>query len=60
MYNQNNFPSRWHANCTRRLGPILAVADIDYGFQDLMENAKYYAKKYNIPSKQIELNYNFR
>lgn len=37
----------------RRIGPIVAVADIGYGFQDLMDMAKYYHKKYNIPSEYL-------
>lgn len=56
MYNSKNLPSRWHANNANRMGPIIAVADIDYGFQDLMESAKFYAKKYNIPSELSRLN----
>lgn len=44
-------PNRWHANNRRRLGPIVAVADVGYGFQDLMDYAKDYEKKYQIPSE---------
>lgn len=51
VYNQKNIPARWHVNNTRRLGPILVVADSGYGFQDLMANAIVYEKEYNIPSK---------
>ncbi|XP_055326227.1 bis(5'-adenosyl)-triphosphatase enpp4-like [Sitodiplosis mosellana] len=35
VYNQENLPTRWHANNARRMGPIIAVADINYGFHDL-------------------------
>lgn len=51
VYNQKNIPARWHVNNTRRMGPILAVANSGYGFQDLMENAKLFKKQNNIPSK---------
>lgn len=50
VYNENNLPDRWHANNKRRLGPIIAVADVGYGFQDLMENAIKYKKMYNVTS----------
>lgn len=53
VYNQNNLPERWHANNERRLGPILAVADIEYGFQDLMDDAIMYQKLYNVTSKSL-------
>ncbi|XP_031625251.1 ectonucleotide pyrophosphatase/phosphodiesterase family member 5-like [Contarinia nasturtii] len=48
VYTPKNIPLRWHANNTRRMGPILAVASHGYGFQDLMETAKIYEKKFNI------------
>lgn len=50
VYNQNNLPDRWHVNNERRFGPIIAVADVGYGFQDLMKNAIEYKKKYNVTS----------
>lgn len=51
VYNKGNIPARWHANNTDRLGPIFAVADVEYGFQDLIEAAKYYERAYNISSE---------
>lgn len=54
MYNQNNLPERWHAN-NRRLGPILAVADVEYGFQDLMDEAIKYEKLYNVTSMLFDM-----
>lgn len=51
VYNKENIPGRWHANNTVRLGPIFAVADVEYGFQDLIEAAKYYERAYNISSE---------
>lgn len=51
VYNQKTMPNRWHANNRRRLGPIVAVADVGYGFQDLMDYAKDYEKLYNISSE---------
>lgn len=47
-------PDRWHANNRRRLGPIIAIADVGYGFQDMMDSAKDYEKKYKIPSEHHE------
>lgn len=54
VYNNQNIPLRWHANNMRRLGPIFAVADIGYAFQDQMDAAKAYEKKFNIKSRQIK------
>lgn len=33
------------------MGPILAVAEAGYGFQDLMKAAKRYEEKFNVTSK---------
>lgn len=41
VYNQKNLPRRWHVNNTRRMGPIIVVADPHYGFQDLFK-CKYF------------------
>lgn len=51
VYNHQTLPKRWRADNQRRMGPILAVADIGYGFQDLMRSAKYYEEKFNITSE---------
>lgn len=48
VYNQKNMPQRWHANNQIRLGPIIAVADIGYGFQDLFNWAIDYKQRLNI------------
>lgn len=55
VYNKENIPRRWHANNTRRLGPIIAIADIGYGFQDLFGAAEYYKKAWNIPSESLSI-----
>lgn len=51
VYNQKNMPERWHVNNQVRFGPIVAVADIGYGFQDLMNWAIDYKERFNIPSE---------
>lgn len=48
VYNHKNIPARWHANNANRMGPILAVADVGYGFQDMIDTAKYFEKRFNI------------
>ena len=50
VYTNENVPKRWKANNPLRLGPVLVVSDIPYGFQDLFEAAEYYAKQFNITS----------
>lgn len=58
VYNHKNMPERWHANNQVRLGPIIAVADVGYAFQDLMNWAIDYEKKYKIPSEWCRGNRN--
>lgn len=51
VYNSTNLPKRWHANNKRRIGPILAVADMNYAFHDMFEASEDYRRKYNVSSK---------
>lgn len=51
VYNRDNLLDRWHANSARRMGPVLAVADAGYGFQDLMRKAIKYKRKHHVPSE---------
>lgn len=55
MYNHKTILQRWHVNNTQRLGPIIAVADINYAFQDMAETAEFYKKTYKIPSMKDSL-----
>lgn len=55
VYNNETLPARWHADNSRRMGPILAVADVDYGFQDLIKTAKFYEKMYNVTSEFLHI-----
>lgn len=48
IYNKHNLPARWHANNAKRLGPILAVADIGYGFKDLLQFAQISEQTHHI------------
>lgn len=50
IYKLNELPERWHFN-NKRIGPIVAVADVGYGFQDLIKSAKWYQDNYNVTSK---------
>lgn len=49
VYNSENIPERWHINNTRRMGPLLAVADTNYAFHDMIAQAEYYEKQFNVP-----------
>lgn len=53
VYNHENLLERWHANNPRRMGPILAVADEGYAFQDLWDEAKLHEIRDNVTSEQI-------
>jgi ectonucleotide pyrophosphatase/phosphodiesterase family member 5 len=48
VYLDSDLPERWHFRNKIRVGPITAVADLGYGFQDMYDAAKYYEKAYNI------------
>lgn len=51
VYDRNNLPAKWHMQNERRMGPILAVADFNYAFHDMIFTAEYYKETYNISSK---------
>lgn len=53
IYNKKNLPTRWHVNNTIRTGPIVAVADVGYGFQNLWDDIHIYEERYNIPSELL-------
>lgn len=49
IYTNKDVKKRWKVNNERRLGPILAVADPPYAFQDLTKLARWFEKTRNIP-----------
>lgn len=49
VYVNTSIPERWHFRNKYRVGPITAVADLGYGFQDMYDEAKWYEKEYKIP-----------
>ena len=50
IYKNADLPERWNFKNKDRVGPITAVADIKYGFQDMFQSIEYYRKTYNITS----------
>ncbi|CRK99499.1 CLUMA_CG012818, isoform A [Clunio marinus] len=48
VYLDSTLPERWHFYNKKRVGPITAVADLGYGFQDMYQSAEWYEKAYNI------------
>ncbi|XP_055913099.1 bis(5'-adenosyl)-triphosphatase enpp4-like [Eupeodes corollae] len=48
VYKSEELPTRWHATNQQRYGPIIAVAKINYGFQDLWEYAKDDGTSYGV------------
>lgn len=48
VYYNTEIPERWRFHNKYRVGPITAVADLGYGFQDMYDSAKWYEKAYNI------------
>lgn len=48
VFTRENLPERWHLLNEQRMGPILVVADVNYGFQDRFKKAEGYLKKYNL------------
>lgn len=49
VFLNDDLPERWHYNNKDRVGPITVLADLNYGFHDMYESAKWYEKVYNIP-----------
>ena len=48
VYLNTTIPKRWHFHNNLRTGPITAVADLGFGFQDMFAAAQYYKTAYNI------------
>lgn len=49
IYTNPTLPQRWHFNNKFRVGPITAVADLGFGFEDMFKSAAWYEKQYKIP-----------
>lgn len=49
VYINTTLPERWHFHNKYRVGPITAVAELGYGFQDMFDSAAWYSKAYGIP-----------
>lgn len=39
---------RWHFKNNNRTPPIFAIANVGYGFQDVLDNIPYYIQKYKL------------
>ncbi|KAJ9598241.1 hypothetical protein L9F63_011062 [Diploptera punctata] len=53
IYRRNEMPQRWHYAQSNRAPPILAVANVGYAFNDLIEwYQDVVVKKINIPCKK--------
>lgn len=48
VYNNETMPKRWHCLNNQRMGPIIVVADINYGFQDMLGWLENYKREFNI------------
>lgn len=51
VYTAETLPDRWHLANSHRTGPLTAVADINYAFQDMWKLLEYYKKAFNISRK---------
>lgn len=49
VYKNEDLPKRWKFNNKVRVGPITAVADLNYGFHDMFASADWYESYYHIP-----------
>lgn len=52
MFQKKELLDRWHFKNNNRTPPIFALADVGYGFQDLLDNANYYMKEHKIRGLQ--------
>lgn len=48
VYTAETLPERWNIGNAQRTGPITAVADVKYAFQDMWQLLEYYKKAFNI------------
>lgn len=49
VYTNTTIPQRWRFHNKYRVGPITVVADLGFGFHDMIASAAWYEKAYNIP-----------
>ncbi|XP_058063200.1 ectonucleotide pyrophosphatase/phosphodiesterase family member 5-like [Anopheles bellator] len=48
VYTVENLPLRWRYNSSQRTGPITAVAQLGYGFDDMWDTVAYYKRKFDV------------
>lgn len=53
VYNKTNMPARWRVKNERRFGPIIAVAEPKYAFDDMHELAKWFKVHFRVPSEKL-------
>lgn len=49
VYTSESVPERWHLQNKQRFGPIMVVADLNYGFEDRNAKAEKFLNIYGIP-----------
>lgn len=54
VYTADTLPARWNVANAQRMGPLVAVADVQYAFQDMWRQLDYYAKAFNI-SRRLQM-----
>jgi hypothetical protein len=55
VYRSSELPQRWHYGQSPRTPPLLAVANIGYAFQDLIEwNQEWFEHKFNKTCKNTQ------
>jgi hypothetical protein len=55
VYRPSELPQRWHYGQSPRTPPLLAVANIGYAFQDLIEwNQEWFLQKFNTTCKNMQ------
>ncbi|XP_053678141.1 DDB1- and CUL4-associated factor 6-like [Anopheles nili] len=48
VYMLENLPARWRYNNSRRTGPITAVAQLGYAFDDMWKTVEYYRQHFGV------------
>jgi hypothetical protein len=55
IYRSSELPQRWHYGQSPRTPPLLAVADVGYAFQDLIEwYEEWFQQKFNRTCKNMQ------
>lgn len=51
IYKKSETLPRWHYKDNDRIGPIIALAEVGFAFQDMYDSVNFYKQKYNLTGR---------